>query len=76
MITHVKYKVPPNDPRKTIAKHITPELLECLEYLYPDQCPSPGTPIDQIMFRSGQASVVRLFKELHAEGQANILESL
>lgn len=70
----VRYKVPPQDPRKTISKHITPDLLECLEYLFPDKCPEPGTPLDKIMFMSGQASVVRMFRELHEEASQNILE--
>ena len=33
-------------------------LLEELEDLYPPINPTPDTPINQIMYRSGQASVV------------------
>jgi len=33
-------------------------LLDELEELYPPIIPTPDTPLNQIMYRSGQASVV------------------
>lgn len=53
---------------------ITPELLAYLKSLYKDSSPSPGTPIDQIFFRSGQVDVVRHLEHIHEQQQENILQ--
>jgi hypothetical protein len=72
MNTEVRHM--PHEPRKTVAKHLTPELLECLDYLFPTSEPTPGQPIDKIMYLSGQHSVVKFLIELHEEAQNNILD--
>jgi len=38
---------------------LSEELVEYLEYIYPDQSPSLQDDMDTIRFRSGQSAVVR-----------------
>lgn len=38
---------------------ISDELLEYLSKMFPDRCPTVGTPLDEVWYQAGQASVVR-----------------
>lgn len=44
--------------------HVTPELIEFLAQMFPDQCPRLGTPMEQVWFRAGEANVVRALRNL------------
>lgn len=64
-----------DDPRKVIMAHVTPELVQAMEYLFPNRCPAPGTPMDSVWHEAGQASVTLFFKDALEEASQTILES-
>lgn len=54
---------------------ISKELLEVLQKRFPDKSPEWDDPIDQVRFRSGQVSVVRLLQYHFDLQNQNILEN-
>lgn len=54
--------MPLSPPKASAFPSVPPELVAELMRCYPDQCPDPGECMDDIMFRSGQVSLVRLLK--------------
>jgi hypothetical protein len=53
--------------------HVPKELVEHLDRIYPDECPSLLLPDREVWFRAGQASVVRrLIAQLELQNE-NIL---
>lgn len=62
------------DTRTKVGAQVTQELLELLDPIFPNQCPSPGTTMDDIWFAAGQASVVQFLRAAHEESSANPLE--
>lgn len=38
-------------------------LLKLLSQVFPDRCPTPGTPTDRVWFDAGAAAVVRYLRE-------------
>tara|TARA_R110002073_G_scaffold330303_1_gene513932 strand:+ start:96 stop:338 length:243 start_codon:yes stop_codon:yes gene_type:complete len=52
---------------------VTPELLEYLSTIYPDQYPSKGATIEEIYIGMGQVSVIRKLRLLLNEQQDNLL---
>lgn len=54
---------------------ISKELLEVLEKRFPDRAPDLDEPLDQVRFKSGQVSVVKLLKHQFDLQNQNILEN-
>lgn len=52
---------------------LSEELLKELDALFPDQCPHYTTPMNEIMYRSGERNVVDVLWERYREAQENIL---
>lgn len=59
----------------SVGSNVTPELLALLKELFPNQCPSLGTPLEAIWYESGQASVVDFLQTAYEESTKNILSS-
>jgi hypothetical protein len=58
-----------------VAAQVTPELLDLLSQLYPNQCPTPGTTLEDVWYLSGQAAVVAFLRDVYDEATTdNILE--
>lgn len=62
------------DTRTKVGAQVTPELLALLDPIFPNQCPSPGTTMDDIWFAAGQASVVQFLRDALEDLQQNPLE--
>ena len=54
----------PDTLKRIIAQHMTDELLEALESLFPERTPDLNDSIDQIRYASGQRSVIRFLRGL------------
>jgi hypothetical protein len=54
--------------------HVSPELVEYLENICPDQSPSLQTPDRQIWFNAGRADLVKHLRSILDEQSQNILE--
>ena len=55
--------------------NISKELLEVLEKRFPDRSPDGDETLDEIRFKSGQVSVVRLLRYHFNLQNQNILEN-
>ena len=53
---------------------VSKELIEELERRFPDRSPELATSIDEIRFKSGQVSVVKLLRTMFDVQNRNILE--
>jgi hypothetical protein len=49
--------------KRIIAARLTDEMLEALDFFFPEKSPGPNESLDHIRYASGQRSVVRF---LHA----------
>jgi hypothetical protein len=49
----------PDDARERLKVLISPEIVECLDALFPDRAPSASTPDRQVWIDAGSAYVVR-----------------
>jgi hypothetical protein len=54
---------------------VSKELIEELEKRFPDRSPDLSTPIDEIRYKSGQVSVVKLLRSMFDVQNRNILEN-
>ncbi len=54
--------------------HVSEDLLEYIERLYPDKSPSLKTPEREVWFRAGQASVAVKLRAVFDEQNENILQ--
>lgn len=52
---------------------VTQELVEYLEVLFPDECPSIKDEDRKIWFKAGQVDVVRTLKNILEENAGNVL---
>lgn len=57
----------------SVGSHVTPELLALLKELFPDRCPTLGTPLESVWHEAGQASVVAFLQVAYEESTQNIL---
>jgi hypothetical protein len=53
---------------------VTKELLSELEQRFPDKCPESNLSFDEIRFKQGQVSVVRLLRSAFEAQTKNVLE--
>lgn len=51
-------------------------LLDYLERMFPDKCPSIEHEEKEVWFKSGAASVARHLRAIHDQQNENILENL
>jgi hypothetical protein len=54
---------------------VSKELLEDLEKRFPDRMPDPNLTYEQILFQSGQVSVVRFLRSAFEAQTKNVLEN-
>jgi hypothetical protein len=53
--------------------HISQELLQYLDRIYPDKCASFSEDIERIRYKSGQRSVYEHLKTVYEKQNKNIL---
>lgn len=64
-----------SSPLMSVGVQVTPELLASLKDLFPDRCPTLGTPLESVWFEAGQANVVAFLQMAFEEATKNILTS-
>ena len=54
----------PDQAKRCLGSLLTPEFLDALDYLFPEQTPKLTDSIDQIRYASGQRSVALFLRGL------------
>ena len=54
----------PTVQKRIIAKHLSEELVDALDALFPEKTPELTDSLDQIRYSAGQRSIVRLLRSL------------
>ena len=54
----------PDSLKRIITKHLSDELLDALDKLFPEKTPALTDSVDQIRYSSGQRSVIHFLRGL------------
>jgi len=56
------------------SMNIKTQLIDHLKEVFPDKCPDPKEDLSTVMYKAGQASVVRFLEDLKArEEETDVL---